>query len=74
MGAILIQSDKTEDLDFLNEMARRMGLTASITACENEIGTVNTMVNSDEELKKMISHHGLSVIGGILEHEPGDIF
>ena len=75
MGTITIESNKTDDLYFLNEMAKRMNLKSNIETPENEIRReLNDLKAEDKKLAEMISYSGRQTIGKILENEPGDIF
>ena len=77
MGTITIESNKTDDLYFLNEMAKRMNLKSNIETPENEIEIrreLNDLKAEDKKLAEMISYSGRQTIGKILENEPGDIF
>ncbi|MCD4697031.1 MAG: hypothetical protein K8S16_12415 [Bacteroidales bacterium] len=75
MGTITIASKKSEDLYFLSELARRMGMKSKIKVDKNSIGRVsNKNKEEDKRLIEMISYNGLRTIGKILENEPGDIF
>lgn len=53
MGTITIKSDRVEDLYFINEMAKRMGLVAEITSEDNQVS--NRIMKQDRKKVTAIS-------------------
>jgi hypothetical protein len=80
MGTIIIKSDNTDDLYFINELARRLGLNSNIEIEITEdksigrIKKIDSSTDDDKSLAKMISRTGLTNIGKILKDDPGGIF
>lgn len=80
MGTIIIKSDNIDDLYFINELARRLGLNSNIEIEITEdksigrIKKIDSSTDDDKSLAKMISRTGLTNIGKILKDDPGGIF